>query len=285
MRLNRTESTEHDDVSARISRLDVTLFDAIESQSSWWDRMSLLAAQRSVRERIGSYCYLEIGSHLGGSIQTHLLDPRCRRIYSIDKRPPSQPDDRSPGAVFHYPNNSTQRMLDLLESIAPDQMGKIECFDCDASELSRDQIRESPHLCLIDGEHTQQAVLSDWNFCHSVAHCDGMICFHDTSIIRPAIEQIVLQLKAHSSAFEATPLAGEVFAIFLGGRVFDKDQRFRQAVLDTLRDQRRRLRRLDDGQAAILAEHSRRRRIAQAIVPAPLRDLLGSVVRPDRSRG
>lgn len=56
------------DVSARIDRLDITLFDHVFSDTSASDRRALLAAQRAVARAHGEYVYLEIGSHLGGTI-------------------------------------------------------------------------------------------------------------------------------------------------------------------------------------------------------------------------
>src|SRR4051812_12044666 len=88
----------------RIAELDLSLFDVIPSQSTSDDKGSLLALQLAVRDAVGEYTYLEIGSYLGGSIQPHLLDPECRKIYSIDKRPRSQPDER--GIDYIYENNS-----------------------------------------------------------------------------------------------------------------------------------------------------------------------------------
>ena len=54
----------------RIQSLDVSLFDSILSETSPEDKHSLLLVQKCLRHR-GEYVYLEIGSHLGGSIQTH----------------------------------------------------------------------------------------------------------------------------------------------------------------------------------------------------------------------
>ena len=58
----------HDSIDA----LDLRVFDRVPSQTTADDRRSLLAVQRAVARHFGEYCYLEIGSHLGGSIQTHL---------------------------------------------------------------------------------------------------------------------------------------------------------------------------------------------------------------------
>jgi len=70
-----------------ISTLDINLFNEISSETSPADKFSLLAIQNALRQRKRSYVYLEIGSHLGGTIQPHLMDPQCQKIYSIDKRP------------------------------------------------------------------------------------------------------------------------------------------------------------------------------------------------------
>lgn len=88
-----------------INELDLRLFEKIPSQTTDPDKGSLLACELAVREIKPDYNYLEIGSYLGGSIQPHLLDDKCGRIYSIDKRPVSQPDAR--GYDWVYQNNST----------------------------------------------------------------------------------------------------------------------------------------------------------------------------------
>ena len=80
-------------------------FNKIESQSTKGDKRALLAIQRTTRNRFSTYTYLDIGSHLGGPIQPHLLDPRCETIYSIDTRPESHPDDRVEGYYCKYKEN------------------------------------------------------------------------------------------------------------------------------------------------------------------------------------
>src|SRR2546423_2772732 len=111
----------------QINSCDLDLFSNIESQSTDEDKRSLLVCQLAVRELRPGYTYLEIGSHLGGSIQQHLLDPRCTRIYSIDKRSRSQPDAR--GIDWVYENNSTARMLEKLKQIG--DASKIITLDGD----------------------------------------------------------------------------------------------------------------------------------------------------------
>ena len=197
---------------SRIQALDPSLFDAIRSQTTAKDRQSLLALQNFVRLGSKKYSYLEIGSHLGGSIQPHLLDPLCAHIYSIDKRPPHQPDNR--GKVYHYPENSTERMLTLLREIAP--VDKVICFDNDARDVHPRAVEHAPNLCLIDGEHTTEAAIADFKFCRSVCAPDAVICFHDAGVVASAILAILRILKQERASFRYAKLGGSVYAISLG---------------------------------------------------------------------
>ncbi len=205
-------STPH--IDERITALDLSLFDAISSQSVKGDRIAWLKLQRAVRQHFGDYTYLEIGSHLGGSIQNHILDPRCRHIISIDKRPPRQPDDR--GQFYEYENNSTERMLENLRAISAPDVEKIHCIDSDASQVDLEQIDSPPHLTFIDGEHTQAAVRSDFSFCIRASRPDGIIALHDDNVIWPAIQNLVDQLRTEGRSFRTIKLGGSTFAFFLG---------------------------------------------------------------------
>ena len=202
------------DFDARVDSLDVSLFTPVPSGTSDGDRRSLLGLQKAVRDRVGDYVYLEIGSHLGGSLQPHLLDPRCRKIYSIDKRPAQQPDER--GMSFPYPGNTTRRMLDLLKQVAPDGIEKIECFDSDARDIDPGLIKDPPNLCFVDGEHTNRAVVSDFQFCFSVCVPNAVIAFHDAHIVQGGIQAIVGELRKGQVAFKDYRLDDTVYAIALG---------------------------------------------------------------------
>jgi hypothetical protein len=216
-----------------IANLDTGLFDRIEAELNPDDRRSLLGLQKAIREDANEYCYLEIGSHLGGSIQPHLLDSKCYRIYSIDKRPLVQADDR--GMLFEYPNNSTERMLSRLKEISEDDISKIVCFDKDARHLDLGAFSEKLDICFIDGEHTSQAVLSDFNFCFSVVKADGLICFHDSEIVWKGLEAILSQLKTQGVKFKFLKLGGTVSAIGLGNSVLDKNKEINTLVVSSWR--------------------------------------------------
>jgi len=206
----------------RISKFDLSLFHEIPSQTDDNDRKSLLAIQNAVRNVRGSYVYLEIGSYLGGSIQTHLLDPRCRKIYSIDKRPEIQRDERW-AEGDKYPGNYTQVMLDNLKRISGD-LTKITCFDGDASNIDITSIEPKADICFIDGEHTNEKTISDFNFCKSAVNPNGLIVFHDASVIFKGIRTIIADLKRNGEKFKTYFLFGSIFVISFGDSIIEKDK-------------------------------------------------------------
>jgi hypothetical protein len=223
-----------DDFTRRLEALDLSLFDTVPTQSDDADRRSWLAVQRSVRVPSG-YTYLEIGSHLGGSLQQHLADPLCRQIISIDKRPASQPDDRQKGKISHYPGNSTARMLDNLRQVAPDQLGKVTCHDADAKDVDPGTIPAPPDFCFIDGEHTHTAVLSDFEFCLGVCAPNAAICFHDDWFIFKALESAMATLRHRGIPFTARKLGGVTFGIFLRDCAAANDPYLRSSSQDAVR--------------------------------------------------
>jgi hypothetical protein len=197
-----------------LSNLDLNLFKYIGSQTSENDKRSLLACQYAVRNLSSEYSYLEIGSHLGGSIQPFLLDPQCRNIYSIDRRPEMQPDERGIDCV--YKDNSTQRMLNNLKEVSETGLAKITCFDSDSSEVPPESITERPQVCFIDGEHTDEAAQRDFQFCLKVLADNGAIIFHDAAVIYNALNRIIETLKEKQITFTAYHLPDVMFVIEIG---------------------------------------------------------------------
>lgn len=202
------------DFERAITDLDLDLFSKIDSQSTNNDKQSFLAIQLAVRKLRPGYKYLEIGSYLGGSIQPHLLDDQCSHIYSIDKRPVKQPDAR--GFDYTYLNNSTERMLEKLSTVSSERLDKITTIDGDSRSIAPSEIKEKIDLCFIDGEHTDEAVLSDFNFCLSVLDANGCIAFHDAQITYNGIASCIEQLEQSGVNFHAYCLPSIVFVIEIG---------------------------------------------------------------------
>jgi hypothetical protein len=201
-------------LETQIAELDTTLFDDIPSQTDVDDRRSFLAIQAAVAARRNPFTYLEIGSHLGGSIQPYLRDLRCAKIVSIDKRPEQQPDER--GGRYVYRANSTQRMMENLKRISNEAVAKVVTFDADTSEVDRSGLPCKPDVCLIDGEHTNLAVERDFAFCVSAMADSGVICFHDSNVIFQALATIVDNIHALGRPFQAYNLPKTVFVIDFG---------------------------------------------------------------------
>jgi SAM-dependent methyltransferase len=196
----------------RLQSLDPGLFDRVPSQTTRADRVSLLALHNACRESHGTFRYLEIGSHLGGSLQALVADDRCAAITSIDSRPPSQPDAR--GIDFTYPGNSTERMLAYLRTIPGADLDKLHTVEASTDELPMTSFEGIAQLCFIDAEHTYDAALRDARFCRGVIGAEGAIAFHDRRLVGKAIEQFIGELD-HGS-FTAYPLQDSIFVIELG---------------------------------------------------------------------
>ena len=218
------------DAEERITSLDVSLYDAVSSQTYPEDRRSLLLLQRCVR-RFGSYTYLEIGSHLGGTIQPHLVDSHCELIYSIDKRPLALPDEYS--GVVYYPGNSTQRMLDGLREAFPESpVEKICTFDSEARSIDPKQFSKAPDFCFIDAEHTDKAVVVDFRFCLRIGKPDGVIAFHDANAMPGGLGRIRRQLRKSGIRFRHFVLPRHVYVILLNGAVEKFAKEIQEASVD-----------------------------------------------------
>ena len=192
--------------------LDV--YDAVPTELFRDDRLSLLALQHALRSRRSEYAYLEIGSHLGGSLQPFLRDRACRVAYSIDPRPESQPDER--GVDFHYPDNSTARMLETLRPRYEAELAKLRTFDLDARNVPTEQIGPSPDLCFIDGEDTDAAALSDFESCLRMGRPDAVIVFSNVQLIFRGFQRSLDLLAERGQAHRAYVLPLKLGVIELG---------------------------------------------------------------------
>ena len=217
------------DFEQRIASLDMGLFEKISSQTTSRDKQTLLACQLAVRELKTGFNYLEIGSYLGGSLQPYLLDDKCARIYSVDKRPESQPDAR--GFDWVYNNNSTARMLELLKGVS-DNIDKISTIDGDTNSIKPSQVEDKIQLCFIDGEHTDEAVFRDFRFCLDVLDANGAIMFHDSQITYNGISESVKYLEDSGRPFRAYPLPDYAFVIEIGDFPMHRNARIYERLVD-----------------------------------------------------
>ena len=197
-----------------LQMLDTTIF-SVESQTSANDQKSLLLIQNMVRKLVPNYVYLEVGSHLGGTLVPHLVDPLCRHVLSVDKRPASQRDER--GTVFEYEENSTQRMLDTIKSNVPESaLMKLTTFDYDVSDLDNTQIDRQVDLSFIDAEHTVAAVFRDFVGTMRFLADSFVIAFHDANLLCDGLQNIECFLRYQGIKFRSFFLPDVVFAIFAG---------------------------------------------------------------------
>ncbi|HEY8082575.1 MAG TPA: class I SAM-dependent methyltransferase [Solirubrobacterales bacterium] len=195
----------------RFAALDTRLFEFVPSSTTDDDRRSLLALHDSIAAR-GEFSYLEIGSHLGGSLQPALVDPRCVRVVSIDPRPQAQPDDRPHLGEVAYTGNSTARMLENLRGVPGADLSKLETVEESTENLEPDAFAP-PDFCFIDGEHTNQAALRDARFCRAVMRGVGVIAFHDSYAVE---EGVLTFLRETPRPHRAYSLRSSVLVVELG---------------------------------------------------------------------
>ena len=214
----------------RVDALGPALFEKVPSQTSDAEKRSLLAVRRSVARKFGSYRYLEIGSHLGGSLQPHVIDPRCERIHSIDLLPQAAPDDRGKDFVKLFNDNSTAKMLENLRAVDEQGTTKIRTCDMDSKDVPRASFTGKIHLAFIDGEHTRAAVIRDHDLCFSVLADGCRILFRDLSIVFPGLMDIMATLRAKGVSFLAAKLDRSIFGSFFGPSVIDQDDLLRECA-------------------------------------------------------
>lgn len=206
--------TGTDDLMAGIVSGDTSVF-KIKSQTTQKDKRTLLAVQNMIRAVAGDYTYIEIGSHLGGSLVPHLADPACSHIASIDPRPVVFGDER--GRPEHYAGNSTERMIACLAEILPvESLTKMRTYDCDAADLGSYDVARGFTLGLIDGEHTNAAAFRDFLNLRKYMAADHVLLFHDANLVFDAIANVRALLDDERAAVDGYYLPGILFALVTG---------------------------------------------------------------------
>jgi hypothetical protein len=199
----------------KLSSLDVSLLSSVPSSATLEDRRALLALH--LASRSPNYSYLEIGSEMGGSLQAHLMDPWCARVFSIDLRVDTAHDFR--GTFQWYSGNTTAAMRSRLTQAFPDaDLGKLITFDMEAATVRAAALVPAPALIFIDAEHTDRAAWADFRWARKVVSTHGWIAFHDAHLVCGAIRQALADLKRQGIEHAAGQFSGSsVFAIALGG--------------------------------------------------------------------
>jgi predicted rRNA methylase YqxC with S4 and FtsJ domains len=78
---------------------------------------------------------------------------------------------------------------------------KILTFECDAREISTNQINEKADFAFIDGWHSDDAVFSDFISCLDLCKNNAFIAFHDTFWVSNGILKIFEYLTLNKIEF------------------------------------------------------------------------------------
>lgn len=200
------------DFAARLGHLDLSLFAAVTSSASAGDRRTLLAVHREARRP--GYAYAEIGSERGGSLQAHVADPWCARVFSIDLRVTEVDDTR--GRKAWYADNTTAAMRAELERAMPGSTAKLTTFDAAARDVPTASLQPRPSLVFIDAEHTDRAAEEDFRWALEAVEPDGWIVFHDATLVPGAIGRALRELRRTRREHAGAWVVDDVFAIALG---------------------------------------------------------------------
>ena len=202
------------DMQELVKALDARVF-IVPTQTTEADRVSLLRLQNIVADTYPGYRYLEIGSHLGGSIFPHLINSRCASIVSIDSRPTSQPDER--GQVCGYEDNSSATMIRVLSEAARENAAnKVRTIDRNAAEVSPADVGPGVRLVLIDAEHTNRAAFRDFTRAFKMIEPDAIIAFHDSNLLVDALWNIEEFLSFIGQPNWGFYLPDQVYAVAVG---------------------------------------------------------------------
>lgn len=206
----------------RLAEGDLTLFSPVESLTTDDDKKSLLAIQACVREA-GPYGYLEIGSHRGGSLQPHLADERCLVAHSVERRESGRGRVRAAARTSPaYAGVSTATMLEGLREAWGPRVKKIRCFDRSERPVVASELDPRPRLCLIDGDHSDEAAREDFALCLEAIGTDGVVVFHDANLVYLAIDGLLRDLESRGVTFEACFLPSTLLVLSFGSfRVLD----------------------------------------------------------------
>jgi hypothetical protein len=215
---------------AQLESLNPDLF-AVPSSTTAKDRISLLAIQTIIRNIVPHYVYLEIGSHVGGTLFPHLVDPRCGLVVSVDTRPTHQPDER--GVEFNYPGNSTKRMLETLRAHLPHSaLLKLATHDADVSDLRQTDVPLGVDLAFIDAEHTNVAVFRDFLAARRFVKTSSIVAFHDANLVCDGLRNIEEHLAFLGVRFHSLFLPTNVFVILMGDFMAIASQQLERMGLD-----------------------------------------------------
>ncbi len=185
----------------------------IESQTSHTDKESLTLIKNCIIETLGAYNYCEIGSYKGGSLYPHLVEPACKNVLSIDLRPLIQKDER--GEDFVYIGNSTESMCKTLSKFCTTaELSKLLCCEGSSDSVvakvaASDNTKYN--LFFIDGEHTNEWCLQDFESCWQIAADRAVFVFHDASTVYKALEQIME--SAEKLRIIGYPMPDDIFVI------------------------------------------------------------------------
>ena len=187
-------------------------FFPIHSQTSKEDKIFLLNTIKLLNLSLSTYNYLEIGSYLGGSLTPFIMDKKCKKILSIDKRNLKLSDER--GENYDYKNIPEKKMFLNFKKNGL-KIDKIRTFNGKIKNLKKRGAKYD--LVFIDGEHTDHNCYEDFLYSLNFIKKNSIIIFHDSPVIYKAISLIFIYLNKEKIPYSFIKKSGSLMsAIFFG---------------------------------------------------------------------
>lgn len=124
-------------------------------------------------------------------------------------------------------------MLENLRQVDEGQVEKIKTMDGGTDEIDPASIEDRFDLCLIDGEHTDEAMSRDFEFCRKILNPNGgAIMFHDAQITYNGIWERIENLKKEGVPFRAYNLPSVLFVVEIGDLPIYKEPAVMQKLIN-----------------------------------------------------
>ena len=195
----------------------INTFFPIHSQTSREDKVFLINTIRLLNSNLNSYNYLEIGSYLGGSLTPFIIDKKCKKILSIDKRNLKLSDER--GENFDYKNIPEKKMFLNIKKYNLSTK-KIKTFNGKIKDFKKKN--DKYDLVFIDGEHTDHNCYEDFLYSLNFIKKNSIVMFHDSPVIYKAISLIFIYLDKEKIPYSFIKKSGSLMSAIFFGKYINK---------------------------------------------------------------
>ena len=174
----------------------------------------LLKEDQQFLEEIGgfydNYSYLEVGVYQGRSLPFQLIRDSCTRVMAVDLFPETYKDERH---FDHTDQPNWEKVYKFLKSRNV-PIDVLEHFHGDIKDLP---VNGTYDIAFIDAEHTNEAAFRDALNVMKHMTRNGVIIFHDTTLVYGAIDCFNSWLEHMGYQSKMYKIKGSELSVFVLG--------------------------------------------------------------------